>query len=184
RAARESAGHLVALVDPAAFAEIPPPADGEETGEVALFVAEAGPEPVAAAAGLIADLARVAGSAAQRQVPLWLVTTGAQQQADGDASGPVGGALWGFGRVLMNETPRLTLRLLDFAPAMGWAERAGRIGEELAAAASETEIVWTDNGRHLLRLRPGLPPRSAAPDDTVTPASQPEGRLGARGWLQ
>jgi hypothetical protein len=107
----------------------------------------------------------VAASAAERQKPLWLVTSGAQQP--GGDSGEFGGALWGFARVLRNETPGLTLRSVDMPSDMTGGERARRLVKELAAASAEIEIVWTSGGRHVLRLRPGLPPNWACPGDAV-----------------
>ncbi len=178
------AGHQVSAIDAAGFAAMPESevAEPGNDSEIALIIVEAGEDAVEQAAQLISQVARVAGAAAQRQIPLWLVTCGAQQSVDGDESGLVGAALWGFGRVLMNEIPRLSLRLVDLAPTMSWAERAERIASELAAATAETEIVWTDAGRHLLRLRRGLPPRWAAATDTVALASEQQGGLDSLGW--
>ena len=182
------AGHRVSVIDAIGFtaaagsevAETEPAA--ENRNDVALLVIEAGEEAVADTARLISDVARVAGAAAQRHIPLWLVTCGAQQTVDGGESGLVGGALWGFGRVLMNEIPRLALRLIDFAPTMDWAARAARILSELLAATAETEIVWTDAGRHLVRARRGLPPRWAAAADAVALTTEQQGGLDALGW--
>jgi acyl transferase domain-containing protein/acyl carrier protein len=155
-----------------------------DRGELALIVVEEGDEAAAQAARLIALVARVAAAAGQRQMPLWLVTSGAQQPAAGGSGelAPVGAALWGFGRVLVNELPGLDLRLVDLPPAMGWTERAARVAGELAAAGAETEIVWTPCGRHVPRLRRGLPPRWANPGDAVALASEPRGGLDALGW--
>jgi hypothetical protein len=65
-------------------------------------------DPVAQASRLLPVFAEIAATAAERQTPLWLVTSGAQQP--GGDQGIVGAALWGFGRVLRNETPGLVLR--------------------------------------------------------------------------
>ena len=46
---------------------------------------------------------------------LWFVTRGAQS-AEGEAPSPAPAALWGFGRVLLNEQPQLACRLLDLDP--------------------------------------------------------------------
>jgi phthiocerol/phenolphthiocerol synthesis type-I polyketide synthase C len=195
------AGHRVSVVDAAMFAETGgseiaeaaaaaaaarAEARAENDCEVALVVIEAGPgaddQAVEHTARLISLVARVAGAAAQRHIPLWLITCGAQQSVDCEEEGLVGAALWGFGRVLMNEIPRLSLHLLDLAPTMDWAERADRIASELAAATAETEIAWTDSGRHLLRLRRGLPPRWAVASDAIALTSAQQGGLDALGW--
>ena len=184
------AGHRVSVVDAAVFAETAgnevieatAEAEAENDNEVALIVVEAGDEAVEQAARLISLVARVADAAARRHIPLWLITCGAQQSVDGEEAGLVGAALWGFGRVLMNEIPRLSLRLVDLAPTMDWAERADRIAGEMAAATAETEIAWTNSGRHLLRLRRGLPPRWATDLDAIALTSEQQGGLDALGW--
>ncbi len=180
------AGHRVKVTDAVGFAAMAgsqaAEIAAENDDEIALVVVEAGAEAVEDAAETISLVARVGNAAAQRQIPLWLITCGAQQSVNGDASGLVGAALWGFGRVLMNEIPRLSLHLLDLAPTMSWAERAERIASELAAQTAETEIVWTKAGRHLLRLRRGLPPRWATATDAVALTTEQQGGLDSLGW--
>lgn len=181
----EQSGHHVSEVDAGAFAASAAAEAYAAAGncEIALVVIiEGTDEAIERTAQTIPLLARVAAAAAQRGVPLWLVTSGAQQDAEGDRIGLVGAALWGFGRVLMNEIPRLSLHLVDFAPTLGWCERAERIDGELAAATPETEVVWTEAGRHLLRLRRGLPPRWANETDAVALTSAKPGGLDALGW--
>jgi phthiocerol/phenolphthiocerol synthesis type-I polyketide synthase C len=178
------AGHRVGVIDDAEFAAMAESQVDETPSdhEIALIVVGAGEEAVEQASHLISLVARAAAAAARRQIPLWLITCGAQQSADGDDSGLVGGALWGFGRVLMNEIPRLSLRLIDLAPTLSWAERADRIASELEAETEETEIVWTKAGRHLLRLRRGLPPRWATAADAVGLTTGQQGGLDSLGW--
>jgi phthiocerol/phenolphthiocerol synthesis type-I polyketide synthase C len=131
----------------------------------------------------IAALARLGREAAQRRAALWVVTGDAQQttSADPDA-GLAGAALWGFARVLGNELPRLSIRLIDLPAAALPGERARHVAAELAATSPETEIVWTAHGRHVLRLRSGLPPRRAAQSEMLTLASSHSGGLDALGW--
>jgi phthiocerol/phenolphthiocerol synthesis type-I polyketide synthase C len=177
-------GHRVTLINAAQFAaSAGTPADqaGNEK-EFALIVAEADEEAVKQTSQLISLLARAAAAAAQRQVPLWLITCGAQQSADGGDSALVGAALWGFGRVLMNEIPRLSLRLIDLPPSLDWAERADRIASELTADTAETEVVWTKEGRHVLRLRRGLMPRWATATEAVALTTEQQGGLDSLGW--
>ncbi len=134
---------------------------------------------MAEAARLLPVFAGIAADAAKRQAPLWLVTGGAHQP-DGDPD-LVGAALWGFGRVLRNEMPGLSLRLIDFPPDMPWGERVGRLAREIAEAGCETEIVWTALGRHTPRLRPGLPPIWASPSAVIAACTKP-GRLEDLCW--
>jgi phthiocerol/phenolphthiocerol synthesis type-I polyketide synthase C len=176
------AGHRVSEVDADAFAasEEDDAPEGENDREIALLMVDESDDPVARSAELIARLARVAAAAVLRQIPLWLVTSGAQQ-VTADA-GLAGAALWGFGRVLFNEMPRLRLHLIDIPPGMSPADCADLIGRELAAETPETEIVWTPTGRHVSRLRRGLPPRWAVPADAVALTSEPSGGLDSLGW--
>ncbi len=184
----EAAGHRTMA---APFLDFPLPADSPgDAPEVVLFLC-AEPDADGSATQHLATLARLAHAAAERRSALWVVTCGAQHstpadadsdaEADGDV-GLVGAALWGFARVLMNELPRLRVRLVDLAPAALPGECAGQIAVELAADTPETEIVWTAHGRHVLRLRPGLPPRRAARSDLLTLASSRAGGFDALAW--
>ncbi len=131
----------------------------------------------------IAALARVATQAAERRSELWVITCDAQQSSEmGEAAGLVGGAIWSFARVLANEMPRLSLRLVDLPAAQAANERARQIATELSAPSTDEEIVWTSEGRHVLRVRRGLPPRLADPADVLTLGSRHPGGLDSLGW--
>jgi phthiocerol/phenolphthiocerol synthesis type-I polyketide synthase C len=178
------AGHRVGETDAAAFVAVAVNNvdEAEDDGEIAIVVVEESSAAVEQATQLIALVARVAAAAAERNIPLWLITTGAQQSADGMPAGVVGAALWGFGRVLVNEIPRLKLQLIDLPPGLDRVARGERIASELAAATAETEIVWTISGRHVLRLRRGLPPRWAAATDAIALTTAQQSGLDALGW--
>ena len=177
------AGHRVTEFDAAGFAAAgDTDAETEEQDRVALIVVDEEGDAVAQAAALIPVVARIAAAAALRGIPLWIVTRGAQQGAAGSDSGLAGAALWGFGRVLVNEIPRLSLCLLDVPAALGGTELAERLLGELIAAAPDTEIVWTPAGRHVLRLRRGLPPLWADESDAVGLTSDRPGGLDALSW--
>ena len=180
------AEHRISEIDPGGFAAAAENAAAEDEGasdsEVVVFVIEDRGDAAEEASRLIPLLAQVAAAAAQRHIPLWVIASGAQQFAEGEEAGLAGAALWGFARVLINEMPRLSLRLIDFAPTMGWAERGDAIAAELTAATAETEIVWTGAGRHVLRLRRGLPPRWASAADSVALTAAQQGGLDALGW--
>src|SRR5205807_4705017 len=130
----------------------------EQQDEIALLVIDERGDPVAEAAEWIAFAAHLAAVSARRGMPLWLVTRGAQHADPTGDPDLVGAALWGFARVLLNEMPRLSLHLVDFAPSLTEAECTERLAAELTAQSPESEIVWTPAGRHVLRLRPGFPP--------------------------
>ena len=160
--------------------------DAEEPGpEVVFFLAEepCSADPVDYAAQQVAALAQVATRTARHNAALWVVTCDAQQAVVGQpAVGAVGGALWGLGRVLANEFPRLSIRMLDLASKLPREEHARQIAAEFAAAGADDEIVWKAEGRHVLRGRRGLPPRWAGPADLLTLGSRHPGGLDSLGW--
>ncbi|HEX3538333.1 MAG TPA: SDR family NAD(P)-dependent oxidoreductase, partial [Stellaceae bacterium] len=153
-----------------------------EDSEVAILVVDAVGDPVAQAAALIPDLVRIATATAENHIPLVVLTSGAQQPHETVLGGLPGAAVWGFARVLFNEMPRLSLRLIDMPARLGWAERGRLLAAELSSGSSETEVVWTETGRHVPRLRRGLPPRFAAPSEAVSLGSDQPGGLDALGW--
>ncbi len=91
-------------------------------------------------------------------------------------------ALWGLARVLMNELPSLSVRLVDLAGSVPAGERARQIAAELAAEAGNDEVVWTPHGRHVLRVRRGLPWCWAGKADLLTLGSRHPGGLDSLGW--
>jgi NADPH:quinone reductase-like Zn-dependent oxidoreductase len=174
-----AAGHAVKAVP--AF-DLSWPRGSSSTAKVVLFLAEENDSPDAAAeaARQIAALARHAAAAAQHGAAFWLITRDAQQSPQAKA-GAIGAALWGLVRVLANEMPQLTLRALDLSGGVGQSERARQVVAELAADSAETEIVWTPQGRHVPRLRAGLPQRLAEPDDRLSLSASRPG-LDALAW--
>ena len=101
---------------------------------------------------------------------LWLVTAGgalADGFPDSRACDPLQGALWGFGRVVMNEYPALdcTLIDLDIDPADG--EAADRLRNELLHPDNEREIVLSTQGRYALRIERALRKAQQAADETA-----------------
>jgi phthiocerol/phenolphthiocerol synthesis type-I polyketide synthase C len=181
------AGHRVTLAGQAnAFSEGLQDQGGSDTPQsTILFLAEGScpDDPTELASQQIAALARVATQAADRRSELWVITCDAQQSSEvGEASGLVGGAIWSFARVLANEMPRLSLRLVDLPSTLAANDRARQIAAELSASSTGEEIVWTPEGRHVLRVRRGLPPRLADPSDVLTLGSRHPGGLDSLGW--
>jgi phthiocerol/phenolphthiocerol synthesis type-I polyketide synthase C len=153
---------------------------GDATGDVIVLAVGGVADPVAEASRGLPLLARVAAQAAERQIPLWLMTSGVQQPGNDD--GLIGATLWGLGRVLRNEMPGLELCLVDLPPDIPRPERARLLARELEARTTESEIVWTPLGRHVLRLRRGLPPVGVGPGEAVVAASASPGRLDRLVW--
>jgi phthiocerol/phenolphthiocerol synthesis type-I polyketide synthase C len=180
-----AAGHCVTAVRPVDFPDVATGrgfARPEGAGrEIVLLLGE-DPDVKRSEAPQLAELASLAHAAAERRAALWVVTRDAQQPAPADTdTGVVGAALWGLARVLVNELPRLAVRLIDLAAAAP-GECACQIAAELTAATDETEVVWTPYGRHVLRMRPGLPPHRAAPSERLTLASSHAGGFDGLGW--
>jgi acyl transferase domain-containing protein/NADPH:quinone reductase-like Zn-dependent oxidoreductase/acyl carrier protein len=125
---------------------------------------------------LLPQVAELAAKAAERQVSLWLVTEGS---ATGSDDGVLTSAvLCGFGRVLRNEVPGLALRVVELPGNMSIAERAVCLAREMATAGPENEVVWTAAGRHVPRLRRGLPPSFAAREEPIVASGNRPGLDG------
>jgi acyl transferase domain-containing protein/acyl carrier protein len=153
--------------------------------QIVLFLAEdpGDGDPIEQVSQQITALARIATIAAECHAALWVITCDAQQATLAHtAFSPVDSALWSLGRVLVNEMPRLSVRLLDLPGTATSRERAELIAAELMIATSESEIVWTPQGRHVLRLRRGLPTLWAMPSDVVSVGTAHTGGLDALGW--
>ena len=181
------AGHQVTLAGQAtAFADgLQDRSGGDALPPTILFMAEGScpGDPVEFASQQIAALARVATQAANGRSELWVITWDAQHSSEmGERPDLVGGALWSFARVLANEMPRLSLHLVDLPATLAANDRARQIAAELSASSTEEEIVWTHEGRHVLRVRRGLPPRLADPSDILTLGSRHPGGLDSLGW--
>jgi phthiocerol/phenolphthiocerol synthesis type-I polyketide synthase C len=181
------AGYRIKLADHSDLFDAEAPNLGARDGEpdIVVFLAEepAPGDAVECASLQITALARVAATAAKRHAVLWVVTCDAQQGTA--AQEPVcltGGALWSLARVLVNEMPSLSVRLLDLAGSTPPGPRARQVAAELAAANEGDEIVWTPQGRHVLRVRRGLPPRWANESDLLTLGSRHPGGLDSLGW--
>jgi len=118
----------------------------------------------------------VAGTAEKGR--LWIVTKDAQ--ADSPAPGEA--ALWGLGRTICNEHSELDCRLLDFPSAWKAADVATTLAHEIETQDDEREIVWSDTGRHAIRLERGLPPSLTAADSTKLTIDYP-GLLDTLRWM-
>lgn len=94
---------------------------------------------------------------------LWLVTRGGAVVTDPGGprrpafrNDPAQAALWGFGRVLMNEHPDLACVLVDLQADLDDA-LAGRLLAELTAPDGEDEVILARDGRFALRMSPFHP---------------------------
>jgi NADPH:quinone reductase-like Zn-dependent oxidoreductase/acyl carrier protein/SAM-dependent methyltransferase len=117
---------------------------------------DATPETLSAwLAEVLADVQSLA-SLEGRPPRLWFVTRGGALATDLPASlvpNPGQTALWGFGRVVMNEHPYLRCTLIDLAGDPHAADLAARLENELLRPDGANEVVLTDAGRYTLVLR-------------------------------
>ncbi len=132
-----------------------------------------GQDPLAAGApgcaGALYLAQALAAARWQRSPRLWLVTRGAVPAGGPPASaGLPGSLLWGLGRTLAHEAPRLWGGLVDLAPAAAEAEPddvasdARCLVASLLAAAGEDQVAWRAGRRHVARLLPAAPPAAGA----------------------
>ncbi|MGO3842750.1 MAG: SDR family NAD(P)-dependent oxidoreductase [Alcaligenes pakistanensis] len=95
-------------------------------------------------------------SARAAQSRLWLVTQGGALPAMADkldwTVNPAQSALWGFGRVLMNELPALSCSMIDLAGDTAASDISIRLERELLWPDNATEIVLSHDARHTLVL--------------------------------
>lgn len=104
-----------------------------------------------ALAQLVRDLSAVAGV---MQPQLWIVTRGgapiATPFADAAALRPEQAAMWGLVRVLANEHPELSCRLIDVSPAC--RDAGAELARELLGSDGEEEVLLTSQGRYVPRM--------------------------------
>jgi len=99
-----------------------------------------------------------AAAAAELRAPIWLITRGAQRVTGADTVSPAQSALWGFGRAVSLEHPRLWGGLADVS--QGGADEWSRLIDHLVAApAGEDQIALRDQAVYVPRLtrRAGQP---------------------------
>lgn len=123
----------------------------------------------AGCAGLL-DLVQGLTRSEARPPRVWVVTSGgagSTDLADGLERDPRQTALWGFGRVVMNEHPELSCTLIDIATDCAYPETASRLENELLRPDGENEILLAPQGRYGLRMKRALPAAENAEQDEV-----------------
>ena len=112
-------------------------------------------------------------SAAERfeACTLWFVTRGAQKVSSVGSSDPIQAQLWGLGRTIALEAPRMWGGLLDL-PAEPDAEAIEMAITALGADAEESQVAVRGSRRYVARLEavaaaaPDAPPSPVRPDAT------------------
>jgi acyl transferase domain-containing protein len=111
----------------------------------------AGEQGCISALHLVQALTREAAGSQPAQ--LWLVTRGAQAVEPGvDSAAPAQAALWGLGRVVMNEHPQMRCRLVDLDVAEDADAAAAQLMAELSQGDREEEIAFRGGRRYVHRL--------------------------------
>ena len=124
-------------------------------------------------------LATLAGLAARGGETPLAINAIVRAEAVGD---PVAAALTGVRRVLANEAPHVTLRLVRLDPALADDVAAVHAAEEINRSDREEEVTWALSGRQVARVRRGLPDEAADPTATLRLAVQRPGLLDSLGW--
>ncbi|ALU91286.1 type I polyketide synthase [Herbaspirillum rubrisubalbicans M1] len=122
------------------------------------------PEDTAALCSTALQVVQALGTAAVGGTRLWFITRDgalvSDQRAPASAGNPAQCALWGLGRVVMNEYPKLASKLIDLA---GWQNEPSelqlqRLENELLHPDRLEEIILTDNARQIPLWQAHTPP--------------------------
>jgi hypothetical protein len=89
--------------------------------------------------------------AAEVELPVWLVTRGAQWVSRADTVSPVQGCLWGFGRTASFEYPRVWGGLADMS-AGGPDDWSGFVDHALRAPVGEDQVAFRDGSCYHARV--------------------------------
>ncbi|AOI64818.1 beta-ketoacyl synthase [Burkholderia territorii] len=121
-----------------------------------------------ALASLVRDLDAAGATERGR---LCVVTRGGAPFADGAASHPEHGTLWGLGRVMANEYPTLPMRLIDVDQAV--EQPALQLAMALLGDDGEEEVLLAPQGRYVPRML--LAAQAAERDAAQSSASEYSG---------
>ncbi|HNL96265.1 MAG TPA: SDR family NAD(P)-dependent oxidoreductase [Accumulibacter sp.] len=146
--------------------------------------------PERAAATIAGLLTEVQVLAAQPGKPprLSILTRGgalASGLPDASLPNPAQAAVWGFGRVVMNEYPQLGCTLLDLACDPGAPDLPARLENELLRPDGASEIILSGAARHCLVLHEesASPVAQAAPEKRFRLDFHTPGQLRNLVWL-
>ncbi|MFM0213887.1 polyketide synthase dehydratase domain-containing protein, partial [Paraburkholderia sediminicola] len=144
---RDAAAWLASQETPAQIVFVAPLAPLDDASGTDLMRAQQGGALALAALVRGLDTLGVAESA-----KLSVVTRGGAPFAGGESTQPDQASLWGLGRVLANEYPTLSLRLIDVTPAAG--QDASQLARTLLDNDGEEEVLLTPQGRYVPRMLP------------------------------
>ena len=90
---------------------------------------------------------------------IWVATSGAvSSPVRPGLRDPAQASLWGVARVLRNERPDMSIRLVDIDPADGPDVVTAVLVGEILHPSEEDEVILRGTARHVRRLRRGPPP--------------------------
>jgi acyl transferase domain-containing protein/NADPH:quinone reductase-like Zn-dependent oxidoreductase/acyl carrier protein/short-subunit dehydrogenase len=120
-------------------------------------------DPLAATLRRTLVVHAVLGDAMKPPARLWLVSPGGSGGSEA-AGRPVETAIWGLGRVLMNEYPDIGTRLVDISTGFEPSEAAERLAALIDRPSAEHELVVDVRGRAAVRVvaGPALADRAVA----------------------
>lgn len=116
-----------------------------------------GPGDAAGTASRLLSVVQALGSLQSVQAPrLWLVTKGgalASNLPDEIEPRPAQAALWGFGRVVMNECPQLACTLIELACGSVGETWLAKLGKELLHSDGTSEVLLCTRARYSLTMQ-------------------------------
>ncbi|WP_404711418.1 SDR family NAD(P)-dependent oxidoreductase [Sphingomonas sp. MMS24-J13] len=131
-------------------------------------------------AGLAERLALIAGLAswpASDEPTMVTILIHGEASAD-----PQSAAMMGVRRVLANEASQIASRLIRLSSDLTAEQATAYAVAELLYPDSEQEVAWNRNGRHVARVRRGLPVARDTAPGTLRLAIQRPGLLDSLGW--
>jgi acyl transferase domain-containing protein/NADPH:quinone reductase-like Zn-dependent oxidoreductase/acyl carrier protein len=118
--------------------------------------ADDAPDAADSALSSLLDHMRELSDGRETGTRLWIVTRGGAPRSDVPAlaePSPAQCALWGFGRVVMNECPDLRCTLVDLSGPSPVATMADRLEKEFLRPDGHNEILLAPEARYVLMLR-------------------------------
>ncbi|WP_207389773.1 type I polyketide synthase [Aquitalea sp. USM4] len=145
-------------------------------------------EHAAAAVSKLHELVRLLESVGSRTPQLSLVSCGGgllDGLSDGPLPNPVQSALWGYARVVMNECPHLSCRVIDLHCDPAEPYMARRLANELLYSEGVNEVVLTSDARYcpMLTECEAASRVSVAPDARYRLDFHVPGKLSNLLWL-
>jgi NADPH:quinone reductase-like Zn-dependent oxidoreductase/acyl carrier protein len=150
----------------------------EELPELVFLADAAGPDQLPELLAALATTLRTIQAAPCR---LWVVVRGLRS-ANPAAIDPIAEAIWGFGRVAVNEYPGIELKLVDLALDMDQADAARAFAALIADPPADTELLVTAYGVSAMRMVAVPAAEAAVPAVRLQPG--PQGAMAGFDWVE